>query len=89
MYVVTVGSVDTTRVLLEAGARVNAENCLGRTAAQLGAFIGKNCTVFMCASCVLHVHVATCNTISGIRPGGGGGDSNIKKVGCSSSRLGV
>lgn len=36
------GSVDATRVLLEAGARVNAENSLGRTAAQLGAFIGKN-----------------------------------------------
>ena len=33
--------MDTTRVLLEAGARVNAENNLGRTAAQLGAFVGK------------------------------------------------
>jgi len=32
--------VDTTRVLLEAGAKVNAENNLGRTAAQLGAFVG-------------------------------------------------
>ena len=41
-YFITVGSVDATRVLLEAGARVNAENSLGRTAAQLGAFIGKN-----------------------------------------------
>lgn len=34
------GSLDTTRVLLEAGAKVNAENNLGRTAAQLGAFVG-------------------------------------------------
>lgn len=33
--------MDTTRVLLGAGARVNAENNLGRTAAQLGAFVGK------------------------------------------------
>lgn len=32
--------MDTTRVLLEAGAKVNAENNLGRTAAQLGAFVG-------------------------------------------------
>lgn len=39
------GSVDATRVLLEAGARVSAENNIGRTAAQLGAFVGKivNC----------------------------------------------
>lgn len=41
VYVKRLGSVDTTRVLLEAGARVNAENNLGRTAAQLGAFVGK------------------------------------------------
>ena len=34
------GSLDTTRVLLEAGAKVHAENNLGRTAAQLGAFVG-------------------------------------------------
>jgi len=35
------GSVETTRVLLEAGARVSAENNIGRTAAQLGAFVGE------------------------------------------------
>lgn len=37
--------MDATRVLLEAGARVSAENNIGRTAAQLGAFVGKivNC----------------------------------------------
>jgi len=43
--------VDATRVLLEAGARVNAENNLGRTAAQLGAFVGKRKkkgTLFKC-----------------------------------------
>ncbi|XP_068710703.1 ankyrin repeat and MYND domain-containing protein 2-like isoform X2 [Montipora foliosa] len=41
MFACLSGSVDTTRVLLEAGARVNAENNLGRTAAQLGAFVGQ------------------------------------------------
>ena len=35
------GSVDAVRVLLEAGARVSAVNNIGRTAAQLGAFVGK------------------------------------------------
>ena len=33
--------MDAVRVLLEAGARVSAENNIGRTAAQLGAFVGK------------------------------------------------
>ncbi|XP_020616117.1 ankyrin repeat and MYND domain-containing protein 2-like [Orbicella faveolata] len=42
MFACLSGSVDTTRVLLEAGAKVNAENNLGRTAAQLGAFVGQS-----------------------------------------------
>lgn len=42
MFACLSGSLDTTRVLLEAGAKVNAENNLGRTAAQLGAFVGQS-----------------------------------------------
>ena len=34
------GSVETTRVILEAGATTNAENSVGRTASQLAAFVG-------------------------------------------------
>ena len=44
------GSLDTTRVLLEAGAKVNAENNLGRTAAQLGAFVGMRKLYLPCSS---------------------------------------
>ena len=35
------GSTETTRLLLEAGANVSAINRVKRTASQLGAFIGK------------------------------------------------
>lgn len=44
------GSLDTTRVLLEAGAKVNAENNLGRTAAQLGAFVGMRKLYLPCST---------------------------------------
>ena len=38
-----VGSMKTTQLLLEAGARTSAENKVGRTATQMAAFVGKSC----------------------------------------------
>ena len=35
-----IGSVETARVLLEAGASIKAINKVNRTASQLGAFVG-------------------------------------------------
>ncbi|XP_020895534.2 ankyrin repeat and MYND domain-containing protein 2, partial [Exaiptasia diaphana] len=42
MFSCVAGASEVTRLLLEAGANVNAENNLGKTAAQLGAFVGQH-----------------------------------------------
>ena len=64
------GSVLTVNLLLEAGAKVSATNRNGRTAAQLGAFVGKcpvfNRTSLWFTSCQIFLNVCnlfTCCTL--------------------------
>ena len=49
MFATMSGSIPTVNVLLEHGAKPHATNKHGRTAAQVGAFIGK---VHYCNACV-------------------------------------
>lgn len=60
------GSLETTKVLLEAGADKGAQNDINRTAAQLGAFTGElSCTIFvMLPSLETRVkHKTVCNIL--------------------------
>ena len=39
-YVSVSGNTEVTQQMLEAGAKVSRENCVGRTASQMAAFVG-------------------------------------------------
>ena len=47
-FFIAVGKLDVTRLMLEAGAKVYHENSVGRTAAQMAAFVGTYFVMLCC-----------------------------------------